>query len=204
MRSIRPATGETLREYPETRPDELDRRLSRAAEAQAAWARLPIAERAEPMRALAAVLRRDRDALALLATDEMGKPIGQAESEVDLTKSRIAQMELKAPSAGLLTLNTNCAGAFMSSDCKPYKVGDNISSTMALGQIPDLSSLEMDVSVEEGDRGRRYGQERRGPQAPCGYVKGEHGRTCREPQVPTRREDSHAHLGMRAAQRGRH
>ena len=78
----------------------------------------------------------------------------QAAADVELTKSRIAQMELKAPGGGLLTLNTNCAGVFTSADCKPYKVGDNVASSMALGQIPDLSTLEMDVSVEEGDRGR--------------------------------------------------
>ncbi len=78
----------------------------------------------------------------------------QAAAEVELTKSRIAQMELKAPGDGLLTLNNNCAGALLSADCKPYKVGDNVSSSMALGQIPDLKTLEMDVSVEEADRGR--------------------------------------------------
>jgi HlyD family secretion protein len=78
----------------------------------------------------------------------------QAMSEVQLTKSRIAEMELKAPTSGLLVLNTNCAGAIMSADCKPYKVGDNVSSNMALGQIPDLATLEMDVSIEEVNRGR--------------------------------------------------
>jgi HlyD family secretion protein len=78
----------------------------------------------------------------------------QAASEVELTKSRIAQMELKAPGDGLLTLNNNCAGAIVSADCKPYKVGDNVSSSIALGQVPDLKTLEMDVSVEEADRGR--------------------------------------------------
>ncbi|MGD0500216.1 MAG: efflux RND transporter periplasmic adaptor subunit [Bryobacteraceae bacterium] len=78
----------------------------------------------------------------------------QTQADVDLTASRIAQMELKAPISGLLTLRTNCAGAIMSSDCKPYKVGDNVSSGMVLGEIPDLNSLEMDVSLEEADRGR--------------------------------------------------
>ena len=78
----------------------------------------------------------------------------QAAFDVELTKSRIAQMELKAPGDGLLTLNNNCAGAIVSADCKPYKVGDNVSSSVALGQIPDLNTLEMDVSVEEADRGR--------------------------------------------------
>jgi multidrug efflux pump subunit AcrA (membrane-fusion protein) len=78
----------------------------------------------------------------------------QAQTDVDLTKSRIAQMELKAPISGLLSLRTNCSGAIMSSDCKPYKVGDNVSSGMILGEVPDLNSLDMDVKLEESDRGR--------------------------------------------------
>jgi biotin carboxyl carrier protein len=78
----------------------------------------------------------------------------QARTEVELTKSRISEMELKAPLSGLLVLNTNCSGAITSADCKPYKVGDNVSSNMTLGNIPDLESLQMDVSVEEANRGR--------------------------------------------------
>ncbi len=78
----------------------------------------------------------------------------QAASDVDITKSRIAQMEVKAPIGGILNLRTNCAGAITSADCKPYKVGDAVSSNMALGQIPDLTTLEMDARIEEADRGR--------------------------------------------------
>ncbi len=82
------------------------------------------------------------------------RQLEQAQTDVDLTKSRIAQMELKAPGSGLLALRTNCAGAVTTSDCKPYKVGDNVSSGMILGEIPDLSTLVMDVKLEEADRGR--------------------------------------------------
>jgi hypothetical protein len=82
------------------------------------------------------------------------RQLEQTRADVELTTSRIAQMELKAPISGLLALNTNCSGAVLISDCKPYKVGDNVSSGMALGQIPDLATLEMDVSLEEVDRGR--------------------------------------------------
>jgi HlyD family secretion protein len=79
----------------------------------------------------------------------------QARADVELNKARIAQMELKAPIGGVLTLRNNCAGAvFSSSECKPYKVGDNVSSNMVLGQIPDLTTLEMDTKLEEADRGR--------------------------------------------------
>jgi HlyD family secretion protein len=78
----------------------------------------------------------------------------QAQTDVDLTRSRISQMELKAPSGGLLTLRQNCSGAITTADCKPYKVGDNVSSGMVLGEIPDLDTMVMDVKLEEADRGR--------------------------------------------------
>lgn len=79
----------------------------------------------------------------------------QARTDVEITASRISQMELKAPITGLLTLRSNCSTAITSTaECKPYKVGDNVSSNMILGQIPDLESLELDAKLEEADRGR--------------------------------------------------
>jgi Cu(I)/Ag(I) efflux system membrane fusion protein len=79
----------------------------------------------------------------------------QIAADVRITQDRIAQMDLKAPAGGLLTLRNNCATAVLSSsECKPYKVGDNVGSNMLLGQIPDLDSLELDARLEEADRGR--------------------------------------------------
>ena len=78
----------------------------------------------------------------------------QANADVELTKSRISQMELKAPISGFLTFNMNYSGAMMQSDVKPYKVGDNVSSMMTLGEIPDLNTLELEGKIEETDRGR--------------------------------------------------
>ena len=78
----------------------------------------------------------------------------QVKADVEITKARIAQMELKAPSSGLLTFNLNYSGVMSSAEARPFKVGDNTGSGMVLGQIPDLSTLEMDAKLEEADRGR--------------------------------------------------
>jgi multidrug efflux pump subunit AcrA (membrane-fusion protein) len=78
----------------------------------------------------------------------------QVQTDVDITKTRIAQMELKAPGGGLLTLNLNYSGVMSSAEARPFKVGDPASSGMVLGQIPNLDTLEMDAKLEEGDRGR--------------------------------------------------
>jgi HlyD family secretion protein len=78
----------------------------------------------------------------------------QVKADVDITAQRITQMELKAPSSGLLSFNLNYSGAITSAEARPYKVGDTVGSGMVLGLIPDLNTLEMDVKLEEVDRGR--------------------------------------------------
>ena len=76
----------------------------------------------------------------------------QAQSDVDLTKARIAQMELKSPISGFLIFNSNYSQGWV--NAKPFKVGDNVYAGMVLAEMPDLSTLQMDGKVEEIDRGR--------------------------------------------------
>jgi len=78
----------------------------------------------------------------------------QVKADVEITKARIAQMELKAPASGLLMFNMNYSGVISSSDARPFKVGDNVGSGMALGLVPNLDTLLMDAKLEEADRGR--------------------------------------------------
>ena len=83
MDAIDPSTGETFESYEEHGSAEVERRLAAAAAAYAYWRRQAPAGRAAAVAAAGAVLRRRRDELALLMTREMGKPIGEAEAEVD-------------------------------------------------------------------------------------------------------------------------
>jgi HlyD family secretion protein len=76
----------------------------------------------------------------------------QAQSDVDITKARIAQMEIKAPLSGFLIFNSNYAQGWM--NAKPFKVGDNVFAGMVLAEMPDLTTMLMDAKVEEIDRGR--------------------------------------------------
>src|ERR1019366_4804134 len=76
----------------------------------------------------------------------------QAQSDVDITKARIAQMEIKAPISGFLVFQSNYAQGWV--NAKPFKVGDNVYAGMVLAEMPDLSTLQMDAKVEEIDRGR--------------------------------------------------
>ena len=83
MRSVNPATGEPIAEYPEHDPAEVQRRLERAAATFATWRRTSFAERSAILVSVARVLSQDRDRFARLMTIEMGKPIAQAEAEVE-------------------------------------------------------------------------------------------------------------------------
>jgi len=76
----------------------------------------------------------------------------QAQSDVDVTKARIARMEIKSPITGFLTFAPNYSQGWM--NAKPFKVGDNVFSGMNLAEMPDLTTLQLDAKVEEIDRGR--------------------------------------------------
>jgi len=75
-----------------------------------------------------------------------------AKADVDITKERISQMELKAPGTGVLVFNLNYSQGWM--NAKQFKVGDNVFAGMGLAEIPDLESMLMDAKVEEIDRGK--------------------------------------------------
>jgi succinate-semialdehyde dehydrogenase/glutarate-semialdehyde dehydrogenase len=83
MRSINPATGALIREHAEHTVAEVEARLVTTSRAAARWREVPIAARAEPMRAAARVLRSRAPEFARVMTEEMGKPIVAAEAEVE-------------------------------------------------------------------------------------------------------------------------
>lgn len=81
--SVNPATGRRLAVYrPHTAAD-LERIVAGADRTFRSWRTTPVKKRGSHLRALAAELRARCDALAALATDEMGKPIAQARAEVE-------------------------------------------------------------------------------------------------------------------------
>jgi succinate-semialdehyde dehydrogenase/glutarate-semialdehyde dehydrogenase len=83
FKAINPATGELIREFPEHDEDEVRRRLARAQEAFQSWRRFDVAERAGHLTAVADLLRERSADFARLMTEEMGKTLAAAGSEVD-------------------------------------------------------------------------------------------------------------------------
>src|SRR5438045_1566579 len=83
MNSINPAAEQLIREYPEMTSAEVGRRLELALGEFRNWRQTPLSDRAQCMLRLATLLRERCGELARLMTDEMGKPIRAAESEID-------------------------------------------------------------------------------------------------------------------------
>lgn len=75
-----------------------------------------------------------------------------AQADVDITKARLAQMEIKAPLTGFVVFTPNYNQGPLNS--RPFREGDNVFAGMNLAEMPDLSTLMMDAKVEEIDRGR--------------------------------------------------
>jgi len=83
LTAIDPTTGTVIREVTPASPDQVEAILAAAAAAFPAWRDTGFGERAELLRAVAAEMRRDVDALAALMTEEMGKPVREARGEVE-------------------------------------------------------------------------------------------------------------------------
>jgi HlyD family secretion protein len=76
----------------------------------------------------------------------------KAQSEVDLAKERLGQMEMKAPLDGVVIYQMNSSQGWMNR--QPFKVGDHIWPGAPLVVIPDLSTIRMEGRLDEVDRGR--------------------------------------------------
>jgi succinate-semialdehyde dehydrogenase/glutarate-semialdehyde dehydrogenase len=98
--SINPATGELIREFDAHDAAAVDDALRRAASAAAAWRGSHPDDRSRLLDALAGRLEAERDALAALATLEMGKTLKSARDEV--TKCAFAARHYARHGASLL------------------------------------------------------------------------------------------------------
>jgi succinate-semialdehyde dehydrogenase/glutarate-semialdehyde dehydrogenase len=81
---VNPATGETVKEYPEISDDDLRAAIDRCDQAARSWpASTSVADRAALVRKVGELHSERREELAEIIVREMGKPIEQALMEVD-------------------------------------------------------------------------------------------------------------------------
>jgi succinate-semialdehyde dehydrogenase / glutarate-semialdehyde dehydrogenase len=82
-RTLNPATEELIREYPEHSWDQSRAAAERAREAFHSWREIPLDARTAVVRKLASLLRARLARYGGLIAQEMGKPLSQAEIEID-------------------------------------------------------------------------------------------------------------------------
>jgi succinate-semialdehyde dehydrogenase len=81
--STNPANGEVFAKYPYESATSLERSLTTVAQGYKTWSSMAVSARLGVLRRMAEILRRDVEALGMMATKEMGKPIVQARAEVE-------------------------------------------------------------------------------------------------------------------------
>ena len=83
IETINPSTGKVIAAYDNESPEQVNRKVKFAREAFSKWKKLDLAERAEYMRRLGRVMRKNREEYARLVTEEMGKPVRQSLAEIE-------------------------------------------------------------------------------------------------------------------------
>jgi succinate-semialdehyde dehydrogenase/glutarate-semialdehyde dehydrogenase len=83
MQSINPATEEVVESFEEFSAAQIDTALQQAYDAQKSWRETSFGERAGVLQSVARILRARKTDWATLATLEMGKPLVEAEAEVE-------------------------------------------------------------------------------------------------------------------------
>jgi succinate-semialdehyde dehydrogenase/glutarate-semialdehyde dehydrogenase len=83
LRSINPATGREMASFPELDAAGIETSIARAFDGRYAWRDIGIKARSDFLRSIESVLRADKERFAELLTSEMGKPIVEAEAEIE-------------------------------------------------------------------------------------------------------------------------
>lgn len=115
QQSINPSTGALIAEYALHDVVQVDTALNEAAQAQRRWRRVPIAQRMPLLTAMARELRADKERLARLITQEIGKPIVESRAEIEKCASTCDHYAAHAPTYladELIASNATESGVF--------------------------------------------------------------------------------------------
>src|SRR5699024_5607096 len=83
--TVNPYTGETVKAFDDATPEQIESAIAGAHEAFLSWRNQPVEERAALLGRAAQQLRDNSRRYAEILTLEMGKLIGEAEAEVELS-----------------------------------------------------------------------------------------------------------------------
>jgi acyl-CoA reductase-like NAD-dependent aldehyde dehydrogenase len=83
IETINPATGKVIASYDNDDSEAVAKKIRLAREAFSSWKKLELGERADYMRRLGRVMRKNREEYARVITEEMGKPVRQSVAEIE-------------------------------------------------------------------------------------------------------------------------
>jgi aldehyde dehydrogenase (NAD+) len=81
---VNPSTGELLAQVARGRAEHIDEAVAAARAAFPAWRATPVLERSHILRRIGAAIRREREELAHLESQDTGKPLSQARTDADV------------------------------------------------------------------------------------------------------------------------
>ncbi len=146
-RTINPATGETVAEFPVLAAADVEGIVARSARAYKTFRVLPLTDRTKVLKRAAELHRERIDELAAILTLEVGKPIAQARGEVELVASIyeyyadnaatfVADEDLAIVGGGEATVRTEPIGpllGIMPWNYPYYQVARFVAPNLALG-----------------------------------------------------------------------
>ena len=81
--------------------------------------------------------------------------IDKANRDLERTKGYLGSMILRAPTDGVVNILSNFRSGFSGGQQDPpFKEGDSVWTGAAIAEIPDLSSMRVEVKLDEVDRGK--------------------------------------------------
>jgi succinate-semialdehyde dehydrogenase/glutarate-semialdehyde dehydrogenase len=84
---VNPATGDVVQTFETASDADIEAAISAATRAYAAWKDVPITERGEILKKVAALFAERADELAAIANEEMGKPVSEGLEEAEFCQS---------------------------------------------------------------------------------------------------------------------
>jgi len=83
IQSINPATGKILKEFKESKKEKINNQIDKSVNIFELWREKTFSERSKLLRKTAHILRNNKKEYSSIMTLEMGKPIAQAEAEIE-------------------------------------------------------------------------------------------------------------------------
>jgi acyl-CoA reductase-like NAD-dependent aldehyde dehydrogenase len=83
IETVNPATGKVIASYDAESNEDVSKKVRIGRQTYAKWKKVDVGERAELMRRLGRVMRKNREDYARTVTEEMGKPVRQSLAEIE-------------------------------------------------------------------------------------------------------------------------